>query len=304
MQPLFLRLDEALNDQHRLREAALAQGLLETGARDLGPALRLWSRTPALDALAGRLRDALRGSDRPLLAFAGSGDFHHVSPLLIERAVALAGQPLTILHIDNHPDWVRFRDGMHCGSWVARAARLPGVARVITVGVCSNDIGGARARQADLALLEEDRLELYPYHTPDGEPSIRLCGREWPSIASLGEDAFIELLLSRIPTRAVYVTLDKDVLDGAYAVTNWDQGCATLEFVSELIRQTGARHVFAGADVVGDWSAPRYAGFAAGGLKWAEALLDQPWRAPGAAALRVNEDTNLHLLGLFAEVAP
>jgi hypothetical protein len=306
MRPAILQLDDALARQPALAERVLAGGGRVLAARDLGPALRLWSRTATLEALRRRLADGAGADDETEVVFAGSGDFHHVTPLLLERAVARAGEPVTVLHFDNHPDWVRFAQGRHCGSWVGRAARLPGVARVITVGVTSPDIGRARAREGDLALISEDRLDLFAWTAPDGGEAVTLGGRAWPTIAALGESAFMSRLADAVPTRAVYVTLDKDVLRPQDAVTNWDQGQASLDFVTAAIRCACAGRRLVGADVVGDWSRPVYGGGpAAWLLKQGEALLDQPWGRPEPKdASAVNETTNLRLLALFAELAP
>lgn len=302
MRPVLLHLDEALDHQPLLRER---QGAM-VDARDLGPALRLWSRPAALARLTDRLRDSLPTATGPDLIFAGSGDFHHVSPLLIARAVeASGGQPLTVLHFDNHPDWVRFENGMHCGSWVARAARLPGVARVITVGVCSGDIHRPETKRADMSLISDRRVELYPYVAPDGGPVFQVGDQGWPSIEALGEGAFAQLLASRIETDAIYVTVDKDVLRAEDAVTNWDQGRLSLTGLSAMVRAAAAKARIVGMDVVGDWSPPRYGpDLLSALLKRGEAFLDQPRRGPSPSLARqVNEAANLALLDLFAEVA-
>lgn len=304
MRPVFLILDGALSAQPVLRNRADG---LTVEARDLGPALRLWSRPPALVALAERLRDHAPTGRRPDLVFAGSGDFHHVTPMLIERALAASGAgAVTVVHFDNHPDWVRFGNGLHCGSWVGRAARLPGVARVITVGVCSGDIDRPETKRADLDLVSERRVELYPYRAPDGGPVLRVGDQEWPSIEAMGEGGFADLLASRIATPAIYVTIDKDVLCSADAVTNWDQGRLSLEGLETLVCAVATRARVIGADVVGDWSTPRYGpGPLAALLKIGEAFLDQPHRGPlPAVSRRINQATNLRLLSLFSEVAP
>jgi hypothetical protein len=304
MRPLFLNLDAALEEQPALRDRG---GGLAVEARDLGPALRLWSRPPVLAALAERLRDRAPAGGGPELVFAGSGDFHHVTPLLIERAIAASDAgAVTVVHFDNHPDWVRFENGLHCGSWVGRAARLPGVAKVITVGVCSGDIDRPETKRADLDLVAEQRVELYPYRAPDGGPVLRVGDQSWPSIEAMGEGGFVDFLASRIATPAIYITIDKDVLRSADAVTNWDQGRLSLEALETLVRAVAARARLIGADVVGDWSPPHYGpGPLAALLKRGEAFLDQPRGGiPAGMARRTNEATNLRLLSLFAEVAP
>ncbi|HEX3699764.1 MAG TPA: hypothetical protein VHV27_03730 [Phenylobacterium sp.] len=301
MRPLILQLDESLERQPAFEAGARARGGRVLAARDLGPALRLWSRDATLDVLKRRMKAELPVCGEAEVVFAGSGDFHHVTPLMVERAAAAAREPVTLIHFDNHPDWARFARGRHCGSWVGRAARLPGVKRVITIGVTSGDIGAAKSHEGDLALIAEDRLDLFAWAAPDGGEAVELEGRAWPTISAMGEAAFLDHLDAAIPTRTLYVTIDKDVLRAEDAVTNWDQGRASLDFVLAAVRRIAEGRRIIGADVVGDWSKPVYGGGATASLlKRGEALLDQPWRQPRpAAADGVNEAVNLRLLELF-----
>lgn len=300
MRPVILQLDDSLARQGALERSVLERGGRLLGARDLGPDLRLWTRSATLDELRRRIAEELPARSGAEVVFAGSGDFHHVTPLLLERATAQAREPVTLLHFDNHPDWVRFAQGLHCGSWIGRAARMEGMAHVVTVGVCSPDIGLRKAQDGDLDLIAEERLDVFAWTAPDGGDEVELEGRSWPTIAALGEAAFLDRLDAAIGTRAVYVTLDKDVLRAEDAVTNWDQGRASLDFVIAAVRRVAQGRRILGADVVGDWSKPAY-GLGVGSLlKRGEALLDQPWRRPAPArADRVNEAVNLRLLDLF-----
>jgi len=305
MRPVILELDDSLDRQGSFTGRVRADGGQVLGARDLGPALRLWAHASTLAKLRERLAGIVQPAEEGVVVFAGSGDFHHVTSLLIERAAAAAGEPLTVLHFDNHPDWVRHARGRHCGSWVGEAARLPGVAKVITIGVCSRDIGRKGSRRGDLALIGEERLDLYAWRAPDGGDEVALEGRSWPTIAALGEAAFIARLAAEIATKALYVTIDKDVLAAEGAVTNWDQGAASVDFLVAAIRAAAAGRRVVAADVVGDWSAPVYGGGpVARVLKQGEALLDQPWSRPEPqAAGALNEAVNLRLLDLFADLA-
>ena len=301
MRPVILQLDDAFERQPVLERSVLARGGRVLAARDLGPALRLWSRRGTLAELKRRIAACLPARGEAEVVFAGSGDFHHVTPLLLERAAAAAGSPVTLIHFDNHPDWVRQAPGLHCGSWVGRAARLEGVARVITVGVCSPDIGRAKSREGDLALIAEDRLDMFAWEAPDGGDEVAIEGRAWPTISALGEAAFLDTLEAAVRTACVYVTIDKDVLRAEDAVTNWDQGRASLDFVMAAVRRLAETRRVVGADVVGDWSTPVYGGGAGARLlKRGEAMLDQPWSRPEPAeASVVNEAVNLRLLEMF-----
>lgn len=304
MRTALLHLDEALMAQHRLRQAVCDAGGRLLDYRDLGPDLRLWSRPRQVDRLRQRLASALPASIGPMLVVSGSGDFHHITLLLLERAAEAAGRPVTLIHFDNHPDWVRFQPGVHCGSWVSGAARLPHVAKVITVGVCSGDVEAPDNRVADLDIVEAGLLEIYPYRAPQAAPSLRVAGQEWPAIEAMGEAAFADFLPTRIATDAVYVTIDKDVLRAEDAGTNWDQGRTSVAFLKTLIGRACEGRRLIGADIVGDWSKAVYGGdLLAPFLKQGEAILDQPWRAPPRQRLDGNEAVNLELFELFQGLA-
>ena len=301
MLPAFLHLDEALADQPALIDAGLAAGGRAIDGRLLGPQLRLWSRPPALDALTSLLATTLPAADGPTLIFAGSGDFHHISALLIARAAEASGRPFTVIHVDNHPDWVKFGAGMHCGSWVGRAARHPAVARFVTLGVCSSDIRQPWRKSADLALLREERLDLFAYRSSREDGFQKLGGRLFPTIDQLGEVAFLDMLMARISTRDVYVTIDKDALRADDAVTNWDQGALSLDFLIALIDRLRTDFALIGADVVGDHSTPVYGGPLMSRLrKRGESLIDQPRRPIDRAyAARVNARANHAIAAAF-----
>jgi len=302
MRAARLHLDQALMGQGVLGALVAAGGGCDVDLRDLGPALRLWSRPQGLGQLRERLRRDFPASAGPALVFSGSGDFHHVSPILLQRALEIAGGPqVTVLHFDNHPDWTPFANGAHCGSWVSWAARMANVARVITVGVSSADLRRPSARNADLGLLAEQRLELYAYRGSDGEASVELGGQSWPTIAAMGEATFAAFLADRVETDAIYITIDKDVLRTGEAAAGRDHGETSLAFLKNLIAPLLATHHLIGADVVGDWSPAIYGGGPLARLmKRGEALLDHPWGRPSAQVRAANEDVNLELLDLIA----
>ncbi|RKE77396.1 arginase family protein [Rhizobium sp. AG855] len=315
MNLLLLHLDDALELQPDFRSAAEKSGAREMSEKVLGQTIRLWSRRGPLDSLKRRLAcHAPTPPWHPRLCFMGSGDFHHVSALLIQEAADAIAKPLTVVHIDNHPDWVHFRDGIHCGSWVGSALTHWNVHKVITLGVCSDDLRSPERKGANLGLLSSGRLEVFPYeHAPSavrqhyGEgASYRQRGKHlnWVQMRDFSEEMFIERLLSRIATNAVYITIDKDVLCAEDAATNWDQGRLQLATVLRLIREVGRRHQVAGADVIGDYSRPRYRGsLATQALKRGEILIDQPWVGPDPKrASAINASTNLSLMHVLMEV--
>jgi Arginase family len=250
----------------------------------------------------------------PRLTFMGSGDFHHVTVFLIGLALEHQPAPVTIIHFDNHPDWVKFDEGMHCGSWINRALEHPKVAKIITVGVCSHDLRRPEWKGADLSPLSAGRQEIYPYdHAPSRVRRNYGSGAcfeqkrralHWKTIRSLGKETFVDYMLSRIATPSVYLTVDKDVLAREDAITNWDQGRMRMPYLLSLVRAIAKRHVVIGADVTGDYSTPRFSGdLWTRFTKRVECFIDQPDGKPDPAqTLNINSAANHALLEVFSEV--
>ncbi|MBS0336925.1 MAG: arginase [Proteobacteria bacterium] len=271
-------------------------------------ALRLWASRRRMRALAARLGAASSppGSG-PLVTFYGSGDYHHLATTLI----AAAGEPVTVIHFDNHPDWVRVPATHNCGGWVNRVLALPNVARVVTLGVCSDDLVLPQTKTANLAALASGRLEVHPWRAPpsrvwgrigDGYGRRRV-GRHlvWDCLADRDWPAFVDSLAARLPPGAVWVTIDKDVLRPEDAVTNWDQGQMPLDALLEALRRIAAARRIAGVDVCGEYSPPRFDG----PVKRIAAWLDHPdGTLPRTDAHQRNDRTNRALVETLAGVLP
>lgn len=278
--PVHLRIldTDASVDAAALAAAAPWASVARIDLRDLAPALRLWSRRRNIDA--ARVRIAAAADPRPSVNFLGSGDFHHLAALLIERV----GEPFTVLHFDNHPDWVRLAPLWHCGSWVNRVLALPNVQRVVTVGVCSDDLVDPWRKGGNLPALDSGRLALFPWnHEPsrvrrriaDGPGHAWRDGYiHWRNLAEAPLPDAIDTVLAAIPTEAVWITIDKDVLPEREALTNWDQGQMPLAALLAMLRGVGRRKRVLGADICGEYSPPRHANW----LKRIEARMDQPER--------------------------
>lgn len=314
MQLHLLHFDDALTTQAGFMEHCDRNGARHLDAREEASAIRLWGKPAKLDMLSARLNETFAGGDEAKLCFMGSGDFHHVTALLLEKSLAGRTQPVTVIHFDNHPDWVHCSDGMHCGSWVKRASTHPMIARILTVGVTSNDLTNPEWKGAGLSLLQEGVLELFPYaHAPsrvrkqygEGASYSQANGRiHWKTISDMGEENFLSMFLTRIPTKEVYLTIDKDVLRREDAETNWDQGQMSLAFLLTMLRAIGTRHTIIGADVTGDYSPPNYSGNVWTRLKKkVEILLDQPFcRTSVEVAATTNSISNLAILETLQDV--
>jgi hypothetical protein len=315
MRLTLLHVDDALESQPDFIRACTNAHAELIWIAEHASAIRLWGKEQKLDDFRQALvRQLTSDKAEPRLTFMGSGDFHHITTFLVAFALENQSAPITVIHFDNHPDWVKFENGMHCGSWISRALQHPRVEKIITLGVCSRDLKRPEWKGANLTLLSQGLLELYPYDHALSRVK-RNYGRgvtfeqkdgalHWKTIRNLGEHNFTDYLLSRIKTKSVYLTIDKDVLAREDAITNWDQGCMRMPYLLSLVKEIGKRHSVIGADVTGDYSTPCYSGDLWTRLsKHGEVLLDQPRRKPDQAqAVNINSTANHALLEALSEV--
>lgn len=266
--------------------------------RALGPKLGLVAGHEAHFQLMTAL-EPLRAAAGLQVAFHGSGDFHHVTAALL----AQHEEPLTVIHFDAHPDWARWPATHGWRTWVSRALELPHVARVITLGP-TRGLVRPEFGFANLAALETARLEVYPWRHPpsrvyrwyrDTVPAVYEARHlHWRSIADMDWGAFIEDLIARLPTEAVYITIDKSVLGEG----DGDPGAMTAGHLLVALELIAARCRVAGADVCGE-AAPR---IMADPLRRMLVRFDPPGPAPAAKARAFHEAVNVKILLALGEI--
>jgi len=292
----LLDLDDSLNAQSTLRDSAAWTSVETVPMRDLAEPLRLWSRPATMQRARARLAATANGM--PAVTMIGSGDFHHLAVLLIERA----SEPVTVLHFDNHPDWVRWAPRWHCGSWVNEALRLQQVKKIITLGPCSADLVRPQLKGGNLGALASGRLVLLPWqHAPSRVWGAATAGAAhrverghvlWRNLAQSSTADNVAFILDQIGTEAIWLTIDKDVLPESEALTNWDQGQMPLRALLDLIAGIGARRRIVGADICGEFSRPALRN----PFKRIESRIDRPQRSADATRLARNEAVNRDLL--------
>jgi hypothetical protein len=305
-----LHLDDGLHHQCAFMDACKAGGAARADLSMQAGLIRLWGREADIQNLSRSL-PPVNGAR---LTVMGSSDFHHVTALLTGQLAEQCEQPFTVVQFDNHPDWVHFSGGLHCGSWVNRALSHRNVRKVVTIGVTSADLTWPELRGGNLRLLTEGRLELFPYaHAPsrvfrqygEGESFIQK-GRtlHWRCAGAMSDAELMQRVLKSIPEGDIYITVDKDVLLEQDAAANWEQGQMPLARLTGLIRQIGAARRVIGADISGDFSTPRYpGGFWTRLMKQGEIWVDRARRPfDTASAAARNEASNLKLLAAFKDV--
>ena len=299
----LLDLDDSLTAQATLRDSAAWASVRTLPMRDLEQPLRLWSRAATMQRARARLAETATAA--PAVTMIGSGDFHHLAVLLMERV----REPVTVIHFDNHPDWVRWAPRWHCGSWVNAALRLEQVAKIITLGPCSDDLVRPQLKGGNLGALATGKLVLLPWrHAPsrvwgrvaDGPGHRQEHGHlRWRNLADASGAENVAFILDQIDTQAIWLTIDKDVLPESEALTNWDQGQMPLRALLDLIAGIGARKRIAGADICGEFSLPALRN----PLKRIESRVDRPQRRVDIARLARNEAINRALLGAIWRAA-
>lgn len=295
-----------LDGDESLTTAAVGFGRVQrVDCRDFGPNLRLWTTRRRMAEFAKRLK--IVGEPQGTggtLTLLGSGDYHHLTAVLL----AEVREQVTVLHFDNHPDWVWLAPAYHCGSWVNRALDLPTVARVVTMGPCSTDLALPEFKGGNMRALAEGRLELYPWRCApafvwrqmENRPCYRQHGHtlKWRNIGDESWPDLLEEIRTRIPTDSVWFSIDKDVLRLEDAGTNWDQGEMSFEALLDGVRRLARGKRVIGADICGDYSDRRFNGNL---VKRIEVWRERAVR-PDAALLKRNMDVNRDLIGELSKV--
>lgn len=306
----LLHLDDALAGQSRFLDRCAAFDARHVDVRTEAKDVRLWGRMLALQKLQDQLSVDLLGlqGTGPIVTWLGSGDFHHVTALIVSLLTKARQKPVTIVHFDNHPDWVKHADGIHCGSWVSHVLETSIAERVVSLGMTSRDLAWPEFKGADLKHIVSKRLVVFPRDPPssyvarcygDGPAHTCRSGRiVWTSFPKDPADDGDIGVLRTIETDDIYITIDKDALTGTDATTNWDQGTLGLDDLLSWLGALMSRYRILGVDIVGDYSQPTYGGTRLDQFwKSTEALLDQPRAAfTTDAATRINEASNLKLL--------
>lgn len=154
------------------------------------------------------------------ITFIGSGNYHYVTLLLLEKI----DRPFALVLFDRHSDMQGGRGGwglLSCGNWVALAMeRLPMLREVHIVGAEDEEAGGISE--------SGDNIRFWPSDTRPEELALALEGRD------------------------VYISIDKDVLNRESAVTNWDQGEMPIGRLRGLLRALTRRARIIGVDVCGE----------------------------------------------------
>jgi len=272
---------------------------------DIGPKARFWARGNVRRLLAARIPDT--GNSR--VTFMGSGDFHHMTEILLERF----NEPVAVIHFDFHQDWDSTCPLLHCGSWVTKVLRKKhNILKCVTLGASAKTMEFFSLQAGYLRLLENDRLELYPYTSKTGMVFMRHVPRNisfdikryplmtnifWKELKGQDLSAFFSGLIERLPVKKVYITIDKDCMDARSALTNWDQGEMAVEHVLAILKVIKDRCDIIGMDITGDYSPVKVDNaFKDIMLRWNHPKMIEASKYSLSEITALNERTNLRIV--------
>jgi len=271
---------------------------------DLACGSRLWMNTH----MRKTIQERVGAGGKDSVTFIGSGDFHHISSLLVSQFT----EPISLINFDFHPDWDILSPRYSCGAWVNQALKNKNILKCVLVGISSDDISSPWIQSANLGAFKNDRLEIYPYihgattvflrKVPENR-SLKLRKNffstkiSWEELKGRNLGDFFSSVIKNLPAKKVYVSIDKDCLSSSYALTNWEEGKLALSELLLMLKLIRDNLDIVGLDVTGDYSPVEVRGL----LK----SLISGWDHPREIAaqkyspeeiLHLNESTNLKIL--------
>ena len=254
-----------------------------------GPAARAWIGK----SNASKLAESLDPADKNKITLYGSGDFHHISALLIDQFK----EDFCVVVFDFHPDLDATFPKFSCGSWVNIITRKIEVKKIVVLGPSSEDLDFPHNLTFNFSHLKDARVKIYPFYH---KPSITAFGRiVWENLRDKDINRFMKELAENLPSKNVYLSIDKDCLMPDYAVTNWEPGVLGLDWLLDALEVLKSEANIVGMDITGDYS-PIVADSV---IKKLCTKIDHPGQPEGRISLdeinRINEATNLKILELF-----
>ncbi|MBI5587899.1 MAG: arginase family protein [Deltaproteobacteria bacterium] len=193
---------------------------------DLRNHLQFYSSVRAMRKCASRLDE--REGEGATCHLLGSGDFHHITLLMLERMAS----PFFLIVFDNHMDSSFAFPKYHCGNWMYHASSLPLCRKIIHVGSTEGQgvFGRYAARSGKIEVLE---------------------GRECEGF--MGLERFKKTLAeARVEGLPVYASVDKDVLERSESPGDWDNGVMRMSDLSWMLEHVAKSFKVAGADITGE----------------------------------------------------
>lgn len=172
------------------------------------------------------LKEMIRPCGVSGIHFIDSGDYHYITKLMTD----FIKEPFSLVLIDHHTDMQKaaLGDLLSCGNWARRVLEENEYLNSITlIGQEQNTLEQLSVEHAD-KLIDISDEDLKTGHAQ-------------------------EKLEKMNPVIPVYISIDKDVLDEKYAVTNWDQGQMSLPLLEQILKYLITKFEIIGIDICGEY---------------------------------------------------
>ncbi|MBU0683350.1 MAG: arginase family protein [Candidatus Omnitrophota bacterium] len=300
-----LNFDDSVTKQIKLLEKYDAEVI---DFKRLAGSARFWINKKTKKEITLRTSSSSKNS----VTFLGSGDFHHISSILIKEFT----EPVTVINFDFHPDWCVFPPWLSCGSWVAETLKSANVAKVVLLGMGSREASSFSVQAGDYAELQNNRIEIYPWAQKPSTAFFRNIPKNksmitekrgiftkiyWNELKDKNLTEFLHSIIMSFPTKRVYISIDKDCLEKQVSLTNWEDGGLSLENLLLMLKIIKQETDIVGVNVTGDYSKV----FIRGIIKKVISHLDHPKNFSAKAVseadiTRINENTNMEIMKILA----
>ena len=187
--------------------------------------------------------------------FFDNGNYHYMSKLWTDRIQ----EPFSLIVFDHHPDMQppRFGGILSCGGWVKEVLdNNKFIQNVVIIGVKDSLVETVREElsQSD----EADILDKVTFITESKILKEIPPGTSPGQALQVGSDNVLSSFIGSEPASVLssnlYISIDKDALSTAFAVTNWDQGSLSTEALKATIARFAAGRKILGIDICGERS--------------------------------------------------
>lgn len=219
----------------------------------------------AVEAIRRRIAEA-GVTDASGIHFFDNGNYHYMSKIWTD----MVQEPFSLVVFDHHPDMQepRFGNILSCGGWVKKVLEENKFVQSVTlIGVADHLVDEIRAE-----LSQASDANILDKVTFIKESEVRETGT--PSSFSRMRESLRSPTESEMTEGRIYISIDKDALSPAYAVTNWDQGSLSLEHMKAIIEALAQGHKIIGIDICGE-RARDFAGDEHHSVQEADALNDR-----------------------------
>ncbi|MGN0407966.1 MAG: arginase family protein [Bacteroides sp.] len=191
-----------------------------------------------------KLKERIKDYSYRGIHYIDSGNYHYMSKLWTDKI----DRPFVLVVFDNHPDMQRplFGDILSCGGWIKEVLdNNKYLEKVIVIGVNNRLL-----KELDDDVLREADNNRVCFVTRQEIADAMDCS------ANGCEESEINIFEQKAAlvgeNKAVYISIDKDVLDESVVKTNWDQGDMRINEIYSYIKEVAQKNEIIGADVCGE----------------------------------------------------